>query len=82
VENGNGRMTPAAKHQLDIAIGEMNAQALAMNLAELRTHYDERITALENEIAAMRTLVQNQSRVIGEALQRTMGAGSTERDDG
>lgn len=63
-------------------ISEMNALALAENLAELRTHYEERITALENNVASLRILVQNQSRVIGEAMTRLMGSGSTEGDGG
>jgi len=61
-------------------ISEKNAQALADNLAELRDHYEERITALENNVASLRTLVQNQSRVIGEAMARLMGSGSTEKE--
>jgi len=61
-------------------ISEKNAQALADNLAELRGHYEERITALENNVASLRTLVQNQSRVIGEAMARLMGSGSTEKE--
>ena len=61
-------------------ISEKNAQALADNLSELRGHYEERITALENNVASLRTLVQNQSRVIGEAMARLMGSGSTEKE--
>jgi hypothetical protein len=61
-----------------VLISEMNAQALADNLAELRGHYDERIDALENSVASLRILVNNQSRVIGEAMARMMGPGSTE----
>ena len=61
-------------------ISEKNAQALADNLSELREHYEERITALENNVASLRTLVQNQSRVIGEAMARLMGSGSTEKE--
>lgn len=62
----------------DVVISEMNATALAANLAELRTHYEERITALENEVASLGVLVANQSRVLGETLARLMGHGSTE----
>jgi len=80
VDNGSGE-TKQTKHELDVLIGEMNAAALAQNLNELRTHYDMRLIALENEIASMRILVQNQSRIIGEALQRVMGSGSTERGE-
>jgi hypothetical protein len=80
VDSGNGT-SKQTKRELDVLIGEMNAQALADNLAELRTHYDERLRALENEVASLRILVQNQSRVIGEALQRVMGTGSTERGE-
>lgn len=58
-------------------VDEMNAMALAANLADLRQVYDARLQALENEVAAMRALVQNQSQVIGDALQRVMGSGST-----
>ena len=59
-------------------ISEKNAQALADNLSELRGHYEVRITALEMQVASLRTLVQNQSRVIGEAMAKVMGSGSTE----
>lgn len=61
-------------------VNELNAKAVADNLAELREHYEQRLTALENEVASMRVLVQNQSRVIGEAMARMMGSGSTERE--
>lgn len=62
----------------DVLISEMNAAALAENLAELRLHYDSRITALENDVASLRALVQKQSQVLGETLARLMGSGSTE----
>ena len=81
MDNGNGTDTKQTKHELDVLIGEMNAAALAQNLNELRTHYDLRLSAVENELVSMRILVQNQSRVIGEALQRIMGTGSTERGE-
>ena len=61
-------------------ISTRNAEAIAENLTELRHHYEKRLTALENTVATLSTLVQNQSRVIGEALQRLMGSGPTERD--
>jgi phage host-nuclease inhibitor protein Gam len=61
-------------------VNELNTKAVADNLAELREHYELRLTALENEVASMRVLVQNQSRVIGEAMARMMGSGSTERE--
>jgi hypothetical protein len=62
-------------------ISEKNAQALADNLAELRDHYEVRLTALEMQVSSLRTLVQNQSRVIGEAMARMMGSGSTEHEE-
>lgn len=77
--NGNGEFKQT-KRERDVLISEMNAQALADNLAELRGHYDVRLLALENEVASLRVLVGHQSRVIGEALQRVMGTGSTERE--
>jgi hypothetical protein len=61
-------------------ISEKNAQALADNLSELRDHYEVRLTALEMQVSSLRTLVQNQSRVIGEAMARLMGSGSTEKE--
>lgn len=61
-------------------ISEKNAQALADNLSELRDHYEVRLTALEMQVASLRALVQNQSRVIGEAMARLMGSGSTEKE--
>jgi hypothetical protein len=61
-------------------ISEKNAQALADNLSELRDHYEVRLTALEMQVSSLRTLVQNQSRVIGEAMAKMMGSGSTEKE--
>ena len=58
----------------------MNAQALAANLADLRLRYEARFVALENKLAAVETLMQNQERVLGEALQMAYGRGSTVPD--
>jgi hypothetical protein len=65
-----------------VLISEMNAQALADNLAELRIRYDDRLLAIERELATTRSLVQRQSQVIGEALARLYGSGPTEPDRG
>jgi len=73
-------MDKESKEELQERIDEMNAMALAENLAELRTHYEQRLTALENDVASMRTLIQNQSQVIGQALQAVMGSGSTVKE--
>ena len=54
-----------------------NAMALAENLADLRDKYDLRITALENDVATLRHLIDAQTKVIGMALQNVMGSGST-----
>lgn len=59
---------------------ERNDQGLADNIAALRMEYESRFVALENDIASLKHLVQNQSRVIGEALQSVMGNGSTVPD--
>jgi len=64
----------------DVLISELNAMALAANLAELRTHYDERLLALENDVATMRDLIQKQTQVIGDTIQRVMGSGSTVKE--
>jgi len=71
-----------SKDEVDDKISEMNALALAENLTELREHYEVRLTALENDVASMRILIQKQSQVIGQALQNVMGHGSTEQDNG
>ena len=73
-------MDSKEKEELQERVDEMNAQALAENLAELRTHYEQRLTALENDVASMRILIQNQSQVIGQALQAVMGSGSTVKE--
>ena len=57
-----------------------NAMALAENLADLREKYDLRIIALENDVATLRKLIDQQTKVIGMALQNTMGNGSTVPD--
>lgn len=56
---------------------EMNAMALAQNLADLRVTYDQRLTALENKVASLESLLQSQARVLGEALAMAYGKGST-----
>jgi hypothetical protein len=78
--NGNGPMSEKDKKALNLRIDEMNAMALAENLADLRQVYDLKFTALENDIATLRHLVASQSQIIGQALQNTMGAGSTVAD--
>ena len=69
-----------------VSIGELlssrNAQALADNIADMRRTYGRDIAALQNDVAALRQLVNDQSRVIGQALQHVMGSGSTEVDRG
>lgn len=61
-------------------VDEMNAQALSDRMDHLEEEWSRRFTAMENELAAMRKLVDNQSRVIGEAMQAAMGSGSTVPD--
>lgn len=73
-------MNEADKKALHARIDERNAVALAENLTDLRIEYDRRITAMENDIASLKHLVQSQSRVIGETLQAVMGRGSTVAD--
>ena len=63
-----------------VLISEMNAKALAASLAELREHYEARLTALENSVQTMRDLIQQQTQVIGVALQQVRGSGSTVPD--
>jgi len=59
-----------------------NLQGVTDTMADLREQYEIRLIALENEVASLRNIVQAQTQVIGDALQRIMGSGSTERDDG
>jgi hypothetical protein len=66
--------------ETNMRVDEMNALALAANIADHRATTDTRFTALENQVASLSTLVQNQSRVIGEFIQRVAGSGSTEPD--
>lgn len=63
-----------------IKISELNALALAGNLAELRTHYDERLDALAKEVASQRATIAAMNTYIGQAMQQFMGGGSTEPD--
>lgn len=74
----NGKMDDMEKARLFARVDELNAIALADNLADLRLHFEERLGILENKVQTLEGLVQNQSQVIGEALGRLMGSGSTE----
>lgn len=56
---------------------EMNAMALAQNLAQLRDHYEARLTAIENKLASIEQLMVSQQRVLNEALVMAYGKGST-----
>jgi hypothetical protein len=58
-------------------VDEINAHALAEAIDDLRNSYEDRLTALENDIATMRGLIDSQSQVIGQTLQSVMGHGST-----
>ena len=69
-----------SKEEVDDKISVMNAMAIADNLAELREHYETRLTALENEVATQRILINKQSQLIGQALQNVMGHGSTVKE--
>jgi hypothetical protein len=60
-----------------VLIPELNATAIAETVHIFMAETSARITALENEVATQRGLVQAQSRVIGETLARMMGSGST-----
>lgn len=61
-------------------IDETNAAAIVANLTELREQYEARLNGLENEVASLKTLVENQSRVLGQTIARMMGSGSTESE--
>ena len=57
-----------------------NAQALANNLAELRVRFETRLQILENDVATIRSLIDRQTQVLGNVMQRMMGSGSTEQE--
>jgi hypothetical protein len=59
---------------------EMNDIALAAAIDDLRDSNEARLVALENNVETLRGLVQSQTQVIGEALGRLMGRGSTVAD--
>ena len=59
---------------------EMNAMALAQNLADLRSQLEFRFAALENKVQTLENLLSEQNRVLGEALQMAYGRGSTVKE--
>ncbi len=59
---------------------EMNDIALAEAIDSLRKDHEERIAVLERQVETLRQLIQSQTQVIGDTLQRVMGSGSTEQD--
>ena len=59
---------------------EKNDEALAANIADHRDEVNLRLATLENELAKIKSLVQGQSKVIGDTLQQVMGHGSTVTD--
>jgi hypothetical protein len=61
-------------------IGEMNAAAVVQTIMHMREEFDARLNVLSNQVEMLQTLVQNQSQVLGDALQRLAGSGSTEPD--
>lgn len=79
-ENENGELSYNDKLKLTARVDELNALALAENLAELRQHYDQRIEFLENEVRKLNEIVQGQTQVIGTAIGQLWGSGSTERE--
>jgi len=58
-------------------IERLNAAGVLATFDDFRSKADIRFIALENEVVTLRSLVQSQSQVIGEALQRLYGSGST-----
>lgn len=74
----NGESEYNKRLMANARVDELNALALAENLAELRTHYDQRLEALENEIETLKGIVQSQTQVIGQAIGQVWGSGRTE----
>ena len=66
--------------KLNARVDELNALALAEAIGVFVQETDVRLAAMENRLAAMETLVQNQSQVIGQTLQTAWGNGSTVPD--
>ena len=67
-----------------LSIDQKNALALQADLADLRKRLSDlevAVTALQLAVSAHRKLTQDQSRVVGEAVARIMGSGSTVRDE-
>jgi hypothetical protein len=60
-----------------VVVPELNALSIAETVHLFMGEVSARLTALENEVATQRGLVTAQSRVIGEAMARMMGSGST-----
>jgi uncharacterized coiled-coil protein SlyX len=60
-----------------VLVPELNALSIAETVHLFMAEVGARLTALENEVATQRNLVTAQSRVIGEAMARMMGSGST-----
>lgn len=58
-------------------VNELNAQALAANLADLRSSYDARLLVIENKLTSLESLLESQTRVLQEALVMAYGKGST-----
>lgn len=59
-----------------------NAKAILETLSHWQGIYDLELSALRNEVLTLKALVAKQNQVLGDALQRLMGTGSTVRDDG
>jgi hypothetical protein len=72
----NGDQGESREEQLD-HVDRMNAAAIAETVHIFMEQVETRLQALENEVATQRGLVNNQSRVIGEAMAAMMGKGST-----
>jgi hypothetical protein len=71
------------KDPLQVELNKRNLDTLYEVFGVLSDKLDtqaDRIRSMENEIATTKALVQKQSAVIGQALQRVMGSGSTVRE--
>lgn len=58
----------------------LNDLALLETIEHMRSEYDPRLAALENEVVALKEIVEGQSRMIGVLTQQQWGSGPTVRE--
>lgn len=70
-------MDEQEKLKTEARVDELNALALAENLADLRQEVDARLTAMANEIETMKQIVAGMHQTIGNTIAQVWGHGST-----